>query len=92
VPIKDVSSTDALTIVRFVVCSGYGFNLPHIFLFSCFVPQIAPNPCNHYYLRGNGEDSYVDFRARNGYLPAIDNVVSAGDIEFEGTTNKKKMD
>jgi hypothetical protein len=41
---------------------------------------------------GNGEDSYVDFRARNGYLPAIDNVVSAGDIEFEGTTNKKKMD
>jgi hypothetical protein len=60
--------------------------------FLLFVPRIAPNPCNHYYLREDGEDSYVDFLARNGYLPAIGSVVSAGDIESEGTTNKKKVD
>ena len=54
----------------------------------CFVPQIGPNPCNHYYWE-DGDDSYVDFLVSNGYLSASGNVGSAGDMECDGSDGEE---
>ncbi|KAM0842512.1 hypothetical protein ACQ4PT_058321 [Festuca glaucescens] len=55
---------------------------PGRIFYKCPNHHIAPNPCNHYYWE-DGEDSYGDFLARNGYLTGSGNVASAADAEFE---------
>ncbi|KAM0899741.1 hypothetical protein ACQ4PT_021092 [Festuca glaucescens] len=67
---------------------GSSANPGRIF-YKCPNHRIAPNPCNHYYWE-DGEDSYVDFLARNGYLTASGNVASAADIEFEETDEEEE--
>jgi hypothetical protein len=46
------------------------------------IPQISPNPCNHYYWE-YGEDNYMDFLARHGYIFALVNAHSAGELAAE---------
>ncbi|KAI4971510.1 hypothetical protein ZWY2020_002424 [Hordeum vulgare] len=46
--------------------------------YKCPNHRVSPNPCNHYYWE-NGEDNYVDFLVRNGYLGATSGTV-VGDI------------
>ncbi|KAI5006438.1 hypothetical protein ZWY2020_033681 [Hordeum vulgare] len=57
-------------------------NPGHVY-YKCPNHRVSPNPCNHYYW-GNGEDNYVDFLVRNGYLGAASGTV-AGDIASEET-------
>ncbi|KAI5001220.1 hypothetical protein ZWY2020_011179 [Hordeum vulgare] len=45
--------------------------------------KVSPNPYNHYYWE-NGEDNYVDFLVRNGYLGTASGTV-VGDIASEET-------
>jgi enamine deaminase RidA (YjgF/YER057c/UK114 family) len=48
-----------------------------------------PNPCNHYYWE-DGDDSYVDFLVRNGYVTVSGNVDSA-DEEIDDEQEEKLM-
>jgi enamine deaminase RidA (YjgF/YER057c/UK114 family) len=56
-----------------------------------------PNPCNHYYWE-DGDDSYVDFLVRNGYVTVSGNVASADEETVDEKEQKlvhdvgKKMD
>jgi enamine deaminase RidA (YjgF/YER057c/UK114 family) len=56
-----------------------------------------PNPCNHYYWE-DGDDSYVDFLVRNGYVTVSGNVASADEETDDEQEEKlvhdvgKKMD
>ncbi|CAM0946395.1 unnamed protein product [Alopecurus aequalis] len=56
---------------------------PRRVYYKCPNHRVSPNPCNHYYWE-NGEDNYVDFLVRNGYLGAASGTV-AGDIASEET-------
>ncbi|KAM0856725.1 hypothetical protein ACQ4PT_048941 [Festuca glaucescens] len=62
---------------------------PGRIFYKCPNHRIAPNPCNHYYWE-DGDDSYVDFLVRNGYVTASGNVASAADIADEQTDDEQE--